>query len=212
MFEPEPGRFIYYLEDTIVVDWHAPEILARADAIAAAHAGDLARARASFEWVRDEIAHTGDAGLDAVPCRASEVLAAGTGIGFSKSHLLAALLRALDLPAGFGYQVLRHPEDAERTLLYGFNGVLLPSLDRWIALDARGNREGLETSFETERLSLGVMANPDRGEFVYPTIFARPAKVVVELLKGVDRLDDLAGHVPERLPDVPDPVPTPGPS
>ena len=39
------------------------------------------------------------------------------------------------------------------TLLYGFNGVYLASLERWIALDARGNQPGLDAQFSTDEPS-----------------------------------------------------------
>ena len=203
--QPEAGRDNYYLEDTIVIDWQTPDVMKRASELTRDLEGDVAKARALFTWVRDEIENTADAGGDALPCRASEVLRAGTGIGFSKSHLLAALLRATGLPAGFAYQVLNRPDERGRTLLYGFNGVHLASLDRWVALDARGNRDGLHAEFDPDTPSLAVHADPSAGEFVYDTVFARPAKAIVDLLDGLSTLDQLAPHVPEELEDVPRP-------
>jgi len=50
---------------------------------------------------------------DVVTCSASEVLREGTGICFAKSHLLAALLRAVGIPAGLCYQVY------QRSLMVG---------------------------------------------------------------------------------------------
>src|SRR5260370_35136868 len=128
---PESASWNGYVEDTIVIDWQTPAIVERARALAAALPGDEAKARACYGFVRDEIAHTADAGLDALPCRASEVLAARTGIGFSKSHLLAALLRSLGIPAGFCYQVVRRPPDAPELLLAGFKREYRPRAGRW---------------------------------------------------------------------------------
>src|SRR5262245_12519789 len=149
LLRPETEAWNGYLEDTIVIDWQTPAILERARALAANERGDEAKARACYTFVRDGIAHSGDAGHDTLPCRASEVLAAGTGLGFAKSHLLAALLRASGVPAGFAYQVVRRSEDEPGTALYGFNGVYLASLARWIGLDARGNRPGFAAEFST---------------------------------------------------------------
>jgi transglutaminase-like putative cysteine protease len=134
------------------------------------------------------------------------VLAAGTGIGFSKSHLLAALLRAAGIPCGFCYQVLRRAPPESGTLLYGFNAAFLPSLGRWIALDARGNKPGLDAQFSTGEPRLAVRAEPARGEFVYPRIWTRPAQVVVDLLSRNQSLAKIADHIPEELPGVPRPV------
>src|SRR5258706_6962326 len=175
---PESASWNGYVEDTIVVDWQTPAIVERADSLAAGLPGDEAKARACYGFVRVEIAHTADAGLDVLPCRAREVLAARTGIGFAKSHLLAALLRSLGIPAGFCYQVVRRAAGAPEKLLYGFNGVYLASRERWIQLDARGNKPGLDAQFEIETPRLAVRADPARGEWVYPWIWTRPAPVV----------------------------------
>ena len=177
-------------------------MLERARALTIGCADDVAKARAIYEFVRDEIAHTGDSGGDQLPCRASQVLAARTGIGFSKSHLLAALMRAAGIPTGFCYQVLRRAEPETGTLLYGFNAVFLPSLERWIALDARGNKPGLDAQFSLGEPRLAVTADPARGEWVYPSIWTRPAAVVVDLLSRNRSLAKIADHIPEELPGV----------
>jgi len=199
---PESASWNGYVEDTIVIDWQTPAIVARARALAADRPDDEAKARACYEFVRDEIVHTADAGLDALPCRASEVLAAGTGIGFSKSHLLAALLRSLGIPAGFCYQVVRRSPDTTEKLLYGFSGVYLASRARWIQLDARGNRPGLDARFEVDAPRLAVQADPARGEWVYAWIWTRPAPVVVDLLSRNKSLARIGEHVPDELPGV----------
>ncbi|HKC51861.1 MAG TPA: transglutaminase-like domain-containing protein [Myxococcota bacterium] len=203
---PESASWNGYVEDTIVVDWQTPAIVERADSLAAGLPGDEAKARACYGFVRDEIAHTADAGLDVLPCRASEVLAARTGIGFSKSHLLAALLRSLGIPAGFCYQVVRRAPDATEMLLYGFNGVYLASRERWILLDARGNKPGLDAQFSLDAPRLAVRADPALGEWLYPLIWTRPAPVVVDLLSRNKSLARIAEHIPEELPGVTRPV------
>lgn len=195
---PERPELDRYLEDTIVVDWQTPLVLERARALSAGLDSDAARARVLYEWVRDAIPHTADAGLDVVTCSASDVLRRGTGIGYSKSHLLAALLRAVGIPTGFCYQVLRPGARSGPTLLYGFNGSLLGG--DWLPLDARGNRKGIEARFPADAPRLGVTARAERGERVYPTIFARPARVVVELLDRNKSLSAIADHMPSDLP------------
>ncbi|HTO06477.1 MAG TPA: transglutaminase family protein [Myxococcota bacterium] len=207
--QPESKAWNGYLEDTIVIDWQTPAIVERARALAAAGPSDEAKARACYEFVRDEIAHTADAGGDALPCRASEVLAAGTGIGFAKSHLLAALLRSLGLPTGFCYQVVRRAPDQPERVLYGFNGCYLSSRARWVQLDARGNREGLDAQFSVDAPRLAVTADPARGEWLYPTIYTRPAPVVVDLLSRNQSLTRIAEHIPDELPGVTRPAGAP---
>src|SRR5262245_32476205 len=142
--------------------------MARAKSLAQGLPDLESKACACYEFVRDEIAHTADAGRDVVTCRASEVLAQATGIGFAKSHLLAALLRCLGIPTGFCYQVVRRAPDSSDKLLYGFSGVYLASRERWLQLDARGNKPGLDAQFSVESPKLAVTADPERGEWVYP--------------------------------------------
>jgi len=202
VLRPESARWQGYVEDTITIDWQTPPVMEKARALASGCLDDVSKARSVYTFVRDAIAHTADAGRDELPCRASQVLEAGTGIGFSKSHLLAALLRAVGVPAGFCYQVLRGAAEEHGTLLYGFNGIYLQSLERWVALDARGNRPGLDAEFSIDEPRLAVRAEPLRGEWIYPLIWTRPAAVVVDLLSRNTSLARIAEHIPEELPGV----------
>jgi len=203
LLRPESPRWQGYVEDTVTIDWQTPPVMAKARALVTGCTDDVSKARVIYSFVRDAIAHSADAGRDELPCRASEVLEAGTGIGFSKSHLLAALLRAVGVPAGFCYQVLLRGAAGDGTLLYGFNGVYLPSRERWILLDARGNKPGLDAQFSIDEPCLAVRADPSRGEWVYPLIWTRPAAVVVDLLSRNKLLSRIADHVPGELPGVP---------
>ncbi len=206
MLRPETSRWQGYVEDTITIDWQTPPVMEKARALAVGRSDDVSKARAVYTFVRDEIAHSADAGRDELPCRASEVLEAGTGIGFSKSHLLAALMRAVGVPAGFCYQVLRQAKPEDGTLLYGFNAIYLQSSERWVPLDARGNKPGLDACFSTDDPRLAVTADPARGEWIYPLIWTRPAPVVVDLLSRNKSLSRIAEHVPSELPGVPHPA------
>src|SRR5437899_2342693 len=88
-----------YLESTTVIDWTDPDVYTLALKLAADATDPTSVARRCFEWVRDEIMHSGDYRLDPVTCSASEVLWHRTGFCYAKSHLLAALLRANGIPA-----------------------------------------------------------------------------------------------------------------
>jgi transglutaminase-like putative cysteine protease len=145
---------------------------------------EVAKARFLYEWVRDNIPHSNDAGLDVVTCTASEVLQYSTGVCFSKSHLLAAFLRAVNIPAGFCYQVLRlDPPVNNELVLHGFNGIYLSSIDKWILVDARGNTRGINAQFSTEKEQLAFQMDALSGEFIYKTIFSSPVSNVVNKLK-----------------------------
>src|SRR5690348_16597547 len=108
-----------FLASTDAIDWQHGEVFALAKQLA----GDSVEstARCCFEWVRDEVQHSGDFQLNPVTRSASEVLQARTGFCYAKSHLLAALLRANGIPAGLCYQRLSVDDLGQRFCLHGLN-------------------------------------------------------------------------------------------
>src|SRR6185369_7413111 len=145
---PTSDRLSDYLAADAVVDHRHAAIHARIEALRPANDDPVERARAAFLFVRDEIDHVIDAGDPRVTWRASDVLREGVGICHAKAHLLAALLRAQGIPAGFCYQ--------ELSALHGLTAVYLHG--RWSRLDARGNRTGArgEFSLHEEKLAWPV--------------------------------------------------------
>ena len=171
----------YYLAHDEIIDWRHEAIQRRSQTISAAYSGEVEKARALYNWVRDAIPHTHDAGREEVTCRASEVLAAGTGICYAKSHLLAAMLRASAIPAGFCYQTYFEPLHAskDKTALHGLNAIHLSSLGKWIRVDCRGNTNGAHAEFDTESEQL---AFPELN-FLDNVIYAKPLNYVVNALQ-----------------------------
>jgi transglutaminase-like putative cysteine protease len=181
---PESKNLDDYLVSDPVVDWKTTAVRQTALDLIRSIADEVDKACCLYEWVRDTIPHTNDAGLDIVTCTASEVLHHGTGICFAKSHLLAALLRAVGIPAGFCYQVLRlNPPVDNALVLHGFNGIYLARPGRWLRVDARGNSEGINAQFSIDREQLAFAMEDSSGEFIYDTIFAAPESSVVLRLK-----------------------------
>lgn len=95
-------------------------------------ASDEAIAQRCFEFVRDSIKHSWDLHLEGpggtglpVTCRASDALLHRTGFCYSKSHLLAALLRVNGLPAGLCYQRLTVGRQGPPYCLHGLDAVYL---------------------------------------------------------------------------------------
>jgi transglutaminase-like putative cysteine protease len=125
-----------YLQASEIIDHQHPEILALAQQIANNHPTSKAIAKACSEWGRDEIRHSYDYQMNSVTCRASAVLQHRTGYCYAKSHLLAALLRANGIPAGFCYQRLSVDDQGAPYSLHGFNAVYLPEFG-WYRIDAR---------------------------------------------------------------------------
>lgn len=184
-----------FLESSLWVDWKTPAVLAQARRLGEGLRGDEAIARRCFEFVRDEIAHSGDARRGPVTCRASDVLAQGTGYCYAKSHLLAALLRANGIPAGLCYQRLSVAGDGAPYCLHGLNAVHLEA-HGWVRLDARGNKPGVEARF-TPPVEALAFAIHDAEERDFDEIWPEPLPVIVEALTHTPDLDALHRALPD---------------
>jgi hypothetical protein len=188
-----------YLAATDIIDWDSPEVLALARALAEGAHEPRDVARRCFEWVRDEIRHSADHRLNPVTCAATEVLRHGTGFCYAKSHLLAALLRANEIPSGFCYQRLSLDGAGPPFCLHGFNAVHLPGLG-WYRVDPRGNRPDLiAATFDppTERLPFEPRL---AGEATFAEVHADPMPIVVEALRRYPTREELLDHLPDIDP------------
>ncbi len=144
-----------YLSSSDVIDFTDKTIVDLAEALYGKSKNTIDYIRNAYEYVRDQISHSADINHDAITCSASEVLVAGHGICFAKSHLFAALLRYKGIPTGFCYQKLILDDETAPVLIYhGLNGVYLSEYNKWIRLDARGNKEGVNAQFSVEEEQL----------------------------------------------------------
>ena len=152
-------------------------------------------AKSCFEYVRDEIRHSNDYQMNPVTCRASDVLKYKTGYCYAKSHLLAALLRANNIPAGLCYQRLTIENDTPPYCLHGLNAVYLPDYG-WYRIDARGNKEGVTAEFTppVERLAFPIVME---GEADFREIWPEPLPVVVEVLESSASIQEVAKNLPD---------------
>jgi transglutaminase-like putative cysteine protease len=184
-----------YLAATEVINWQEPYVLKQAKSLAANHTDSLFIAQRCFEWVRDEIKHSSDYQLNPVTCKASEVLAAGTGYCYAKSHLLAALLRANGIPTGFCYQRLSIDGTGPPFCLHGLNAIQLPGLG-WYRVDARGNRADVQAEFTppVERLAFPIQFE---GEYRLPEIYSEPLPQVLEVLRCHSTWDAVLANLPD---------------
>lgn len=190
-----------FLAATEIVDWQTPPVRSRAAELSRGLTDPVDIARSCFEWVRDRIQHSSDFQRNPVTCNASQVLAEGTGFCFAKSHLLAALLRANGIPAGFCYQRLSLDEAGSAFCLHGFNAVYLPVYG-WYRLDARGNKPGVDARFTppVERLAFAVSLP---GERTFPEILEAPLPSVVSALSRHSRWDAFLHDLPDwELPSL----------
>lgn len=182
-----------YLAMTDIIDGQHPEVAALSAVLAKGAAGPVEVAQRCFTWVRDEVRHTLDIQAGPLTCTASEVLRHRAGFCYAKSHLLAALLRANGLPAGLCYQRLAHESGF---CLHGFNAVHLPGLG-WYRIDARGNKPGIDTTFEPPSVRLAYAATAP-GEATDPTVYAHPLPVVVAKLRAYADWQSFAADLPDQ--------------
>jgi transglutaminase-like putative cysteine protease len=189
-------RFAPFLVASVVIDYHDPTIRALGREIS--RSTQVETALVAYEVVRDRYPHSYDIAAAEMIVSASDVIRHGQGICFAKSHLLAAVLRACGIPAGFCYQRLLFDDaDPGRMCLHGFNAVWLSG--RWHRIDARGNKPGIEADFDLAREQLAYAVRPDLGERDYPEIFAEPLTFVVEALSGCRSIAELNVRSPPDL-------------
>ena len=185
-----------YLESTQYINWQHSDVLKQAKMLADEGKDMEAVAKSCFDFVRDKIKHSSDYQLNPVTCKASDVLKHGAGYCYAKSHLLAALLRANDIPTGLCYQRLTIDDEKPPFCLHGLNAVYLDQYG-WYRADARGNKPGVQAEFSPpiEQLAFSVAIE---GEADLPEIWAEPLPVIIQVLEhGKNYLDVL-----DNLPDI----------
>ena len=133
--------------------------------------------------------------MNPVTCAASEVLEYKTGYCYAKSHLLAALLRANSIPAGFCYQRLSVFDNGAPYCLHGFNGVYLPQ-HGWYRIDPRGNKAGVNAQFTPPREKLAFSLNFAE-EIDCKTIFAEPLPIIIQALQTHNKWHELLQNLPD---------------
>lgn len=184
-----------YLEASEMIDFDHPSVRAKARELSEGLNHDQEIVERCFRFVRDEIAHTGDAGEGVTTCSASEVLERRSGWCYAKSHLLAALTRANGIPAALCYQRLSCSEYEEGIYcLHGLNAVYLREYG-WYRMDARGNKAGVNAQFTppVEQLAFAL----GRNEYDLPGIYAEPLESVVYALRHYRDYEAMIGHFPD---------------
>jgi transglutaminase-like putative cysteine protease len=185
-----------YLSSSKYIDCEHPHITALASELSNGINDEIEIAKKCFEWVRDEIKHSVDYKMNPVTCKASDVLKYKTGYCYAKSHLLAALLRANNIPAGLCYQRLILAEEDGPYCLHGLNAVYLKKYG-WYRIDARGNKKGIDAQFcpPVERLAFSTFGNYEAD---LPEIWSEPLRVIIEALTNYNDYAVLY----ENLPDI----------
>ncbi|SCF62232.1 transglutaminase domain-containing protein [Streptomyces sp. Ncost-T10-10d] len=155
-------------------------------------------AAAAYAFVRDAIPHSADSGDMRVAWRASDVLATRNGICHSKSHALAALLRAAGIPTALCYQGLGD-ENGGPGPVHGLIAVRLPGRDRWDRQDPRGNKPGVDAHFSLDEERLAWPVRPEFNEVDYPVLYAAPHPAVLRGLRSAGDRPELWRTLPTAL-------------
>ena len=162
---------------------------------------EIEKAKIAFEFIRDEISHSWDIQSERVTCNASEVLNFKEGICYAKSHLLASLLRSQGIPTGFCYQRLMLFDTPDKGYcIHALNAIFFKSLNKWIRVDSRGNKKGIDAQFSIEEEKLAFPINEELDEKDYPIIYIKPhPRTVAVLEEHTNALEMCRNHLPDRL-------------
>lgn len=189
-----------YLKEDDVINYSNKNITRLADKLFQKANNETDFIKSAYEFVRDNISHSADINADIITCNASEVLKAGHGICFAKSHLLAALLRYKSVPAGFCYQKLLLDNEKVPVLIYhGLNGVYIKEYKKWIRLDARGNKKGVNAQFSTDKEQLAFPIRTDKGEEDCLIVYPNPDFKVLKKLRENKTRIELWNDLPDEL-------------
>lgn len=178
-----------YTELSEIVDYNHPAITEKSLEFKEADLDTLKLVETVYHFVRDEIFHSMDIGNQKVTFKASKVLENGHGICFAKSNLLAAFLRSLEVPTGFCYQKLSHEGGF---ILHGLNAAFINN--KWVRMDARGNREGVDAQFSMDKEILAFYPK-QKGEKDYPGVYSQPIPFVVDAFAGSGNVQEVYGKI-----------------
>lgn len=200
ILKPYSNHIEDYLVHDTIIDFKNELITQLADKLFSQSNNEIEYIQFAYEYVRDHIAHSADINNDLLIYRASEVLKEGHGICFAKSHLLTALLRCRAIPTGFCYQKLILDDETNPVLIYhGLNGIFIKKLNKWIRLDARGNKNGINAQFSLEDEQLAFKVRPNLGEKDLLIVYPKPDEAVIKKLSLYKTRTELWNDLPNQL-------------
>lgn len=197
---PESSDLSDYLASSDIVDFNDKEIREVVQQLQHNSADEIELAKNIYEYVRDTVHHSFDIDGKVVTCKASDALRHREGICYAKSHLLAAMMRSVGIPAGFCYHLLVFDDtDLRYMTLHGLNAIYLKSFNKWIRLDARGNKAGVEAEFSVDEEKLAFPVRKEFAEQDHPIIYINPNDNVVSALQKSRTLQELRENLPVEL-------------
>jgi len=192
-----------FLAESKYVDFSSPNIRGKANELFREGSTDTEKARTAYEFVRDEIPHSFDIRSNTITAKASDVLLQKTGVCHAKSNLLAALLRAENIPVGFCFQhITLAADDSRGYCIHCYNAIFTDG--RWIKVDSRGNTNGKNAQFSLEEPILAFPNREGYDEYFLDGIYAHPHKETMMVLENARSLQDVIENLPDRVFEAPD--------
>ena len=90
-------------------------------------------------------------------------------------------------------------ETAPVLIYHGLNGVYIEEQKKWIRLDARGNKVGVNAQFSTDTEQLAFPVRPEKGEEDGFVIYPNPDKKILERLRKYKTRTELWDDLPTEL-------------
>ncbi|WP_342506367.1 transglutaminase family protein [Sporosarcina sp. FSL K6-2383] len=198
--ELEQGNVQQYLVESAVIDFRHPIVQKKIEKIKAQGHTQFERAEIAFCFVRDSIQHSFDKESTIVTITASDALLHQEGICFAKAHLLATLLRGMDIPTGFCYQRVTKKGTVESGYaLHGLNALYLEEVGHWFRVDPRGNKAGIHSEFSVRPEKLAYLIRTKLDEVDYPTVYSEPLEEVLLAMQKATNCQELFQKRPDRI-------------
>lgn len=191
-----------YLQETPIINFSHPLIQEKVTEFTRKAETMEERAELAFNFARDEIKHSFDVHGKIVTNSASEAVEIKEGICYAKAHVLAALLRAMNIPTGFCYQrVTKTGTPESGYALHGLNAIYSETTNSWFRVDPRGNKPGISSEFNSSQEKLAYPIRTELDEVDYPYIYSEPLPEVISSLECAANCQDLFTHRPEKILD-----------
>lgn len=192
-----------FLKENEYVNYTDKNIVLKAQELFKGIDNDIEKAKRAYEYVRDEIPHSFDIEAKIITAKASDVLKYKTGICHAKANLLAALLRSQNIPAGFCFQHITLAEDDSiGYCVHAYNAVYVKN--KWIKLDARGNKEGVNAQFSLVEPILAFPIRSEYDEYFWSGIYVSPHMGTMKMLEDAKSIQDIIDNIPDYLNETPD--------
>jgi len=200
--QPISNNIEDYLKSSYYIDYENQSIIDKANEITINCKNNIEIIKSIYHFVRDDVHHSWDSQDEIVTIKASDVLKYETGICYAKSHLLCAMLRYKGIPTGLCYQrlTLSDNDDSLGYCIHGLNAVYLKNFNKWVRIDARGNKQGVNANFSIDVETLAFSIRSQFDEVDYPQIYFEPHRLIIQTLENSSNaLNMCMNLLPDRL-------------